>query len=89
MRKPVHDRQSATNALQDHVKRKLVPYKYPRLVAFLPELPKTGTGKVDRQALLSGKLPAERIGSAARRGTPARLAGSRRPRPARWQGGAA
>jgi benzoate-CoA ligase family protein len=92
MRKPVHDRRSATNALQDHVKRKLVPYKYPRLVAFLPELPKTGTGKVDRQALLSGTLPAERSGSAARRGAPARLAGSRRPprpRPARWQGGAA
>jgi len=87
MRKPVHDRKSATSALQDHVKRKLVPYKYPRFVAFLPELPKTGTGKVDRQALLNGTGPTERIGSAARRGAPARIAGS--PRPARRQGGAA
>jgi benzoate-CoA ligase family protein len=87
MRKPVRDHKSATNALQDHVKHKLVPYKYPRLVAFLSELPKTGTGKVDRQALLSGSGPAERIGSAARRGAPARIAGS--PRPARRQGGAA
>jgi benzoate-CoA ligase family protein len=87
MRKPVHDRKSATGALQDYVKRKLVPYKYPRFVAFLPELPKTGTGKVDRQALLSATGPTERIGSAARRGAPARMAGSLRP--ARRQGGAA
>jgi acetyl-CoA synthetase len=50
---PVRDREAATRALQDHVKRKLVPYKYPRLVAFLPEMPKTGTGKIDRQALLN------------------------------------
>jgi hypothetical protein len=40
--------------LQDHVKRKLLPYKYPRIIEFLPELPKTGTGKIDRQALLNG-----------------------------------
>jgi len=61
---PVHDREASTRALQDHVKRKLVPYKYPRLVAFLPELPKTGTGKVDRQALLSGLGALKPIGSA-------------------------
>src|SRR5207247_1477639 len=46
--------QAATRELQDYVKRKLVPYKYPRLVEFLTELPKTGTGKIDRQALLAG-----------------------------------
>ncbi|WP_099864249.1 benzoate-CoA ligase family protein [Pararhizobium haloflavum] len=40
-----------TKALQDFVKRKLLPYKYPRLVDYLDELPKTGTGKLDRQAL--------------------------------------
>lgn len=38
--------------LRDYVKRKLLPYKYPREVQFLSELPKTGTGKIDRQALL-------------------------------------
>lgn len=38
-------------ALQDFVKARLVPYKYPRLIEFLTELPKTGTGKIDRQAL--------------------------------------
>ena len=43
---------AATQTLQDHVKRALLPYKYPRIVEFLDELPKTGTGKIDRQALL-------------------------------------
>jgi hypothetical protein len=28
--------------------------KYPREVIFIDELPKTGTGKIDRQALLRG-----------------------------------
>ncbi|MCG8560214.1 MAG: AMP-binding protein [Hyphomicrobiales bacterium] len=37
--------------LQDHVKRLTAPYKYPRAVAFVPELPKTLTGKIKRQAL--------------------------------------
>ena len=34
--------------LQDHVKNKIAPYKYPRQVEFVSELPKTGTGKVQR-----------------------------------------
>jgi acetyl-CoA synthetase len=34
------------------VNAKLLPYKYPREVKFIDELPKTGTGKIDRQALL-------------------------------------
>jgi benzoate-CoA ligase family protein len=42
----------ATKTLQDYVKAKLLPYKYPREIRFLDELPKTGTGKIDRQALL-------------------------------------
>jgi acetyl-CoA synthetase len=42
----------ATKMLQDYVKAKLLPYKYPREVHFIDELPKTGTGKIDRQALL-------------------------------------
>jgi benzoate-CoA ligase family protein len=46
--------QAATRALQDYVKERLLPYKYPRIVAYLDELPKTGTGKIDRQALLRG-----------------------------------
>ena len=46
------DQSEATRRLQDYVKGKLLPYKYPREVIFVNELPKTGTGKIDRQALL-------------------------------------
>jgi benzoate-CoA ligase family protein len=40
-----------TKALQDYVKSHLLPYKYPRTVEYRDDLPKTGTGKIDRQAL--------------------------------------
>jgi acyl-coenzyme A synthetase/AMP-(fatty) acid ligase len=39
--------------LQDHVKQETAPYKYPRIVDFAAELPKTTSGKVQR-ALLRG-----------------------------------
>jgi benzoate-CoA ligase len=35
-------------ALQDHVKAKLAPFKYPRWVEFRKDLPKTATGKIQR-----------------------------------------
>ncbi len=38
-------------ALQDHVKREIAPYKYPRAVEFVPALPKTPSGKLQRFAL--------------------------------------
>ncbi len=38
--------------LQDYVKQTLQPHKYPRIVEFVDDIPKTGTGKIDRQALL-------------------------------------
>ncbi len=38
--------------LQDFVKQTLQPHKYPRIVEFVDDIPKTGTGKIDRQALL-------------------------------------
>jgi acyl-coenzyme A synthetase/AMP-(fatty) acid ligase len=37
--------------LQDHVKRETAPYKYPRIVDFVNELPKTASGKVKRSEL--------------------------------------
>ena len=46
------DANDATKMLQDFVKAKLLPYKYPREIKFIDELPKTGTGKIDRQAVL-------------------------------------
>ena len=37
--------------LQEHVRTETAPYKYPRLVWFVDELPKTTTGKIHRAAL--------------------------------------
>ena len=34
--------------LQDHVKRVTAPYKYPRIVEFVEELPKTTSGRIRR-----------------------------------------
>jgi benzoate-CoA ligase family protein len=39
--------------LQSHVKSKLAPYKYPRWVEFVDDLPKTVTGKIQRFRLRS------------------------------------
>jgi 2-aminobenzoate-CoA ligase len=38
-------------ALQDHVKREIAPYKYPRAIEFVAQLPKTETGKLRRFTL--------------------------------------
>ena len=37
--------------LQEHVKRETAPYKYPRLIDFAAELPKTSSGKIRRAEL--------------------------------------
>ena len=37
--------------LQDHVKRITAPYKYPRIIEFVDELPKTISGKIRRKAI--------------------------------------
>jgi acetyl-CoA synthetase len=41
-------------ALQEHVKAQTAPYKYPRVVDFADELPKTASGKI-RRAVLRGR----------------------------------
>lgn len=46
-------------ALQEHVKQTLAPYKYPRAVEFRASLPRTPTGKLQRNALKAeAKTPA-------------------------------
>uniref|UniRef100_A0A8C5UBH7 medium-chain acyl-CoA ligase n=1 Tax=Malurus cyaneus samueli TaxID=2593467 RepID=A0A8C5UBH7_9PASS len=45
------DLESLTRDLQDHVKKTTAPYKYPRKVEFVQELPKTVTGKIKRNEL--------------------------------------
>jgi acyl-coenzyme A synthetase/AMP-(fatty) acid ligase len=37
--------------IQEHVKRETAPYKYPREIEFLDELPKTVSGKIRRVEL--------------------------------------
>ena len=39
--------------LQEHVKLRTAPYKYPRIVDFADELPKTASGKIQRASLRS------------------------------------
>ncbi|MGE4425447.1 MAG: acyl-CoA synthetase [Solirubrobacteraceae bacterium] len=55
--------------IQDHVKRTTAPYKYPREVHFVNELPKTVSGKIRRTELrdwlADGRLP---VGGALRDG---------------------
>jgi acyl-coenzyme A synthetase/AMP-(fatty) acid ligase len=40
--------------LQDHVKAETAPYKYPRIVEFVDDLPKTASGKIKRAMLRAG-----------------------------------
>ena len=40
--------------LQDHVKAETAPYKYPRIVDFAEQLPKTPSGKIRRALLREG-----------------------------------
>ena len=39
---------SLVKELQDHVKHQTAPYKYPRIIEFVDELPKTISGKIRR-----------------------------------------
>jgi len=41
--------------LQDHVKKATAPYKYPRIVEFVAELPKTSSGKIQRAKIREQK----------------------------------
>ncbi len=43
--------EALSRELQDHVKRTTAPYKYPRIVEFVVELPKTISGKIRRMEI--------------------------------------
>ena len=49
-----------TRTLQDYVKAAIAPYKYPRAIDYVAELPKTQTGKLQRFELR--KIAAEQVG---------------------------
>jgi 2-aminobenzoate-CoA ligase len=57
--------EALVTALQDHVKRAIAPYKYPRAIEFIEQLPKTGTGKLQRFALRQMAQTGTRPGIAA------------------------
>lgn len=44
-------REELIRELQDHVKQITAPYKYPRIIEFVDELPKTISGKIRRKAI--------------------------------------
>jgi 2-aminobenzoate-CoA ligase len=43
--------QNLTKELQDFVKARIAPYKYPRAIEFAAALPRTATGKLQRYRL--------------------------------------
>jgi 2-aminobenzoate-CoA ligase len=49
---PAHEAgEPLAEELKQHVKATIAPYKYPRLVEFVTELPRTSTGKLQRYVL--------------------------------------
>uniref|UniRef100_A0A8C3W299 medium-chain acyl-CoA ligase n=1 Tax=Catagonus wagneri TaxID=51154 RepID=A0A8C3W299_9CETA len=46
-----HDQEQLKKEIQEHVKRTTAPYKYPRKIEFIQELPKTISGKIKRNEL--------------------------------------
>jgi acetyl-CoA synthetase len=49
-----------TRAIQDHVKQVTAPYKYPRVVEYAAELPKTISGKIKRSEIRDRDLELSR-----------------------------
>jgi 2-aminobenzoate-CoA ligase len=56
LREPDDASPGTVNELQDFVKAEIAPYKYPRLVEFVDDLPRTETGKVQRFRLRQQEL---------------------------------
>ena len=51
LKKGVAPSEALASSLQEHVKRELAPYKYPREIEFVAALPRTETGKIRRVEL--------------------------------------
>ncbi|HUJ88988.1 MAG TPA: AMP-binding protein, partial [Syntrophorhabdales bacterium] len=48
--------ESMAEELRDHCRKNMAPFKAPRFIQFLNELPKTGQGKIDKKQLLKESL---------------------------------
>ena len=55
--------ESLVKELQAHVRNTTAPYKYPRLIEFVQELPKTISGKIQRNVLRDQELRKSNNGS--------------------------
>jgi benzoate-CoA ligase family protein len=51
LKDPARASEALAGELRTFVKDKIAPYKYPRWIDFVPELPKTATGKIQRYKL--------------------------------------
>jgi len=49
--------ETLTNELKTFVKSRLAPYKYPRWIEYVADLPKTATGKIQRFKLRAACTP--------------------------------
>ena len=54
LKNPAHATDSVADDIRAFCKNRLAPYKYPRWITFVEELPKTATGKIQRFKLRSG-----------------------------------
>ena len=52
--RPAADKLDLHEALKEHVKQKIGPWKYPRWIEVVDSLPKTATGKIQRFKLREG-----------------------------------
>jgi acyl-coenzyme A synthetase/AMP-(fatty) acid ligase len=61
--KPGHpETEALSQALKDHVKSVIAPYKYPRSIAFVDRLPRTASGKISRRLLRDREFaPARKV----------------------------
>jgi benzoate-CoA ligase len=48
LKSPERGGEALAQTLQEYCKSRLAPYKYPRVIEFRPDLPKTATGKIQR-----------------------------------------
>ena len=59
LRKGYEASEETVKALQDYVKKRTAPYKYPRVIEFIDELPKTISGKIRRVEIREADLNRE------------------------------
>jgi 2-aminobenzoate-CoA ligase len=58
-----HESEVSASELQDFVKAEIAPYKYPRAIEFVTELPKTATGKLQRFRLREPSVEPRPLGA--------------------------